>query len=73
MTARVREPYPFQVGEKAKVMEGNRCVGEGTITKVTPMLVVFFEPKANFSFAYKRKGDKWIEMRKDHFELVPAL
>jgi hypothetical protein len=73
MSARIREPYAFQVGEKAIVVSEGKTVGEGTITKVTPMLVVFFEPKANFSFAYKRKADRWVEMRKDQYELLPAL
>ena len=72
MAARIREPHKFQVGDKAKVMEGNKCVDEGHITKVTPMHVVFHSPKVNFSWAYKRKGDKWIELQKDHFELIPT-
>lgn len=54
-------------------MEGNKIAGEGMITKVTPMLVVFFEPKVNAGFGYKRKADRWVELRKDHFELVPVI
>lgn len=73
MTARLRQAHVFQVGDKAQVIDNRdgRVVDTGEVTKVAPMSIVFYSPKVNFAWAYKRKGERWIELAKDHYELQP--
>lgn len=65
--------HPFRKGEHAKVIrlpEGN-VVDTGMVCEVAPMEVVFVNILGT-RFAFKRKGDRWIEWHKDHYQLLPS-
>lgn len=70
MTAKARQPYRFKEKEPAIVVRGDKVVDEGFVYNVGQTKVFFFNQSGHF-FTFKRKGDRWIEFKKDHYELKP--
>lgn len=80
--------HRFKVGDHALVLctdpkrflhNPDQPADEGEIVHVAPMYVIFrAHDKAigtkNYHpcFLFNRKGDRWVENKKDHYFLVPA-
>lgn len=78
MTAKSNEPYPFRVGDAACVRDirSGRIVDNGLVDQVLPGKIWFKtlncsgESMQRKFFAYRRKGQFWVEFKRDHFHLV---
>lgn len=76
MPSKSKEAHAFKVGDPAVVRDArdNKIVNTGVIAKVTGVRVVFEGPTSApesriYRWVYKRKGTRWVELKKDHFEL----
>jgi hypothetical protein len=77
MPSKSKAAHVFKVGDPAIVCDARRhlIVNAGTIVQVTAVRVVFEGPTNDSGtrrWIYKRKGTRWVEMKKDHFELEPT-
>lgn len=78
MPAKNKSAHVFKVGDPARVRDVpfGKIVNSGVIVKVTATRVVFEGPtsapeRPRRWWVYKRKGTRWVEQKKDHFELEP--
>lgn len=75
MPAKNRNPHPFKIGDRAKVrdIKYDKIVDSGKIIRVSSIQVVFESDYVSTrpTFYYKRKSSRWVERKKDHFELLP--
>lgn len=82
MPAKSKEPIRFKIGDKAQVRNRHtgKIVDDGEIIHVTQIEVRFrsSRPYGTTSsgqrslfaqFVYRREGDKWIERRRNQYEL----
>lgn len=80
--------HRFKVGDQARVLctdperflaDPTKPADEGKIVHVAPMYVLFRTDEKTPGttsyypcFLFKRKGNRWVENKKDHYYLVPA-
>jgi len=80
MSGKSKKAHLFKVGDRAIVLDvrSGKLVNTGFVVKVTATHIVFEgptnEPEAmpTSRWAYRRKGTRWVEMKKDHYELEPS-
>lgn len=75
MPSKSKDAHVFKVGDNAVVRHGHRLVNAGKIVQVAPMNVVFegsTHGGALHRWAFKRKGTRWVERKRDCNELEPT-
>jgi len=72
-----KKPHPWRLGEAAHVLDvrHDKVVDEGTIYKITPGRITFKSSLGDgrdhgIFFGFRRKGRLYVELKKDHFQLV---
>jgi hypothetical protein len=74
MPSKSKAVYVFKVGDPAIVRAGERIVNTGKILRVAPMKVVFEGPSLGggvWSWGFRRKGTRWVQDKRDSYELEP--
>lgn len=75
MTAKNKEPHRFTVGDKAKVrnIHTGEIVNQGEVIFVEPLGVRFKSSRQEYGHYYfRRESDKWIERRRNQYELIDS-
>jgi hypothetical protein len=78
MPSKSKEAHLFNVGDPAIVRDVKTgfVMNNGVIQRVTAMRVIFEGPTncppLTGRWAYRRKGTRWVQMKKDRYELEPA-